>query len=354
MNAARRGTSSRCSRRSMPAGCIWSRAILRCSWYCTKRLRLSEHAAYGRIEAARVSRKFPAILHMLAEGSITLTTICLLSNHLTEENHEQLLKAARHKTRREVEGLVAALHPMPPVPSSVRRLTQPRALALSPAEVKIEASSASAVASPAPTSVSAKPTPARPPAPPIVRPACFRTVQGSVSGIGLETHRKLRRLQDLLRHSVPNADLAEIFDRALSLLLREMERQKIAMVDRPRNPGVRQPDTSTCASVDKAEGMGARRGTVRVCRDQGPLRGTWVPRIPSCDSVCRRRRNDCGEPAAPLPRAQRLRGEKVVGEGARRRDLELHDQIVWGLRIRPRCRWSGGNEGVRRCCKLSS
>ena len=27
--------------------------------YCTQVLRLSEHAAYGRIEAARIARKFP-------------------------------------------------------------------------------------------------------------------------------------------------------------------------------------------------------------------------------------------------------------------------------------------------------
>ena len=175
-----RHTSSRCSREIDARRLYLEQGYSSLFVHCTKRLRLSEHAAYGRIEAARVSRKFPAILHMLTEGSITLTTICLLSNHLTEENHEQLLEAARHKTRREVEGLVAALHPMPPVPSSVRRLTQPRALALSPAEMKIEASSASAVASPAPTSVSAKPTPARPPAPPIVRPLAPELYNGSV------------------------------------------------------------------------------------------------------------------------------------------------------------------------------
>ena len=67
--------------------------------YCTKCLHLSEHAAYGRIEAARAARKFPSILDKLADGSITLTTICLLSNHLTENNHERLLEAARRRIR---------------------------------------------------------------------------------------------------------------------------------------------------------------------------------------------------------------------------------------------------------------
>src|SRR4029450_12373751 len=92
--------------------------------YCTGCLHLSEHAAYGRIEAARASRKFPIIMERLADGSITLTTVCLLSNHLTQENHEQLFIAARHKTRREVEQIVATLRPVAEVPSVVRKLTR--------------------------------------------------------------------------------------------------------------------------------------------------------------------------------------------------------------------------------------
>ena len=42
--------------------------------YCTRCLHLSEHVAYGRIEAARAPRKFPIILEHLADGSMTLTT----------------------------------------------------------------------------------------------------------------------------------------------------------------------------------------------------------------------------------------------------------------------------------------
>src|SRR6266545_4571752 len=49
--------------------------------YCTQFLHLSEHAAYGRIEAARAARKLPKILDLFAEGSIALTTVCLLAPH---------------------------------------------------------------------------------------------------------------------------------------------------------------------------------------------------------------------------------------------------------------------------------
>ena len=45
--------------------------------FCTGRLHLSEHAAYGRITAARVMRRFPIALPMLEDGSLTLTTVTL-------------------------------------------------------------------------------------------------------------------------------------------------------------------------------------------------------------------------------------------------------------------------------------
>src|SRR3972149_4284495 len=47
--------------------------------YCTQVLRLSEHAAYGRIAAARAARRFPLLLEMLGAGSVTLTTVAPLA-----------------------------------------------------------------------------------------------------------------------------------------------------------------------------------------------------------------------------------------------------------------------------------
>jgi hypothetical protein len=96
--------------------------------YCTRLLHLSEHAAYGRIEAARAARRFPEILGLLVDGSVTLATVTLLAPHLTEENCHAVLQAARHKSKREVEEQAAALRPLPPVPSSVRKLPERRPL----------------------------------------------------------------------------------------------------------------------------------------------------------------------------------------------------------------------------------
>jgi hypothetical protein len=90
--------------------------------YCTQILHLSEHAAHGRIEAARAVRRFPVLLDMLEDGSVNLTTVCLIASQLTVENHGELLDMIRHRSKRQVEELLARLRPQPPVPASIRRL----------------------------------------------------------------------------------------------------------------------------------------------------------------------------------------------------------------------------------------
>ena len=55
--------------------------------------------------------------------------------------------------------------------------------------------------------------------------------------VSRETYEKLRRVQDLLRHTIPNGDLSAILDRALTLLLADLSRTKFASTDRPRGGG---------------------------------------------------------------------------------------------------------------------
>src|SRR5688572_31395689 len=59
--------------------------------YCLKVLRLSEDAAFNRIEAARAARRFPAVLEMLVTGDLSPTTARKLARYLTAENHRHLL-----------------------------------------------------------------------------------------------------------------------------------------------------------------------------------------------------------------------------------------------------------------------
>ena len=97
--------------------------------YCTQVLHLSEHAAYGRIEAARacsaISRDSRSSRR---EVTITFTAVGLLAPHLTHENHVALLREAL-ATRASVMSSAwsACLRPRPPVPAMVRKLPSPRA-----------------------------------------------------------------------------------------------------------------------------------------------------------------------------------------------------------------------------------
>lgn len=190
--------------------------------YCTQVLHLSEHAAYGRIEAARAARRFPVILDRLRDGSIHLTAVSLLAPHLTVANHAELLEAARHKTKREVEQLVARVRPLPDVASLVRKLPAPKPTQAVPAPIQNAEYATPPAAAPAPS-------PARPVIAPLA-PERYK-VQFTVSR---ETYEKLRRAQNLLRHAIPNGDPAALFDRALTLLVDELEKTRIAAASRPR------------------------------------------------------------------------------------------------------------------------
>src|SRR4026209_2479513 len=59
--------------------------------YCLEVLRLSEDAAFNRIEAARAARRYPVVLDMLTAGTLSPTTARMLARHLTEQNHDALL-----------------------------------------------------------------------------------------------------------------------------------------------------------------------------------------------------------------------------------------------------------------------
>ena len=105
--------------------------------YCCEVLHLSEHEAYNRIEAARASRRFPMPLEALAAGRVNLTTVRLLAPHLTSGNHLELLEAAAHLKRRQVEELIASRFPRPDIATSIRRLPKrpvPLAMTAAPTE----------------------------------------------------------------------------------------------------------------------------------------------------------------------------------------------------------------------------
>jgi hypothetical protein len=92
--------------------------------YATRVLHLSEPEAYLRIVAARASRKHLMLLVMLAEGQLHLSGIALLAPHLTAQNRDVVLARASHRSKREIEELVAELSPRPDSPARMTKVPQ--------------------------------------------------------------------------------------------------------------------------------------------------------------------------------------------------------------------------------------
>jgi hypothetical protein len=196
--------------------------------YCTQVLHLSEHAAYHRIEAARAARCFPVILKMVADGALTLTSVALLRPLLTPDNHQSVLDAAQHKTKREVEHQIACLKPRPDEPTVIRKLPVPHVQASASTLARPEAKSVDSLSTWRENEVSAMPAPR-----PVVTSLAPNRYLLKVT-LSDVAHDRLRRAQDLMRHTIPSGDPAAIIDRALALLLEQLERKKLANTVRPR------------------------------------------------------------------------------------------------------------------------
>ena len=153
--------------------------------YCIDVVGLSESEAYDRVKAAKLVRRYPAVLTLLAAGQINLTTVRVVGPHLTAGNHEELLIAACGKRKRELQELLAQRFPQADVPFSIVH-------SLSPGRYRV-------------------------------------TFTANAS-----TYEKLQLAQDLLRHVIPSGDPAQIFERALDVLLEALLKEKYAATDRPR------------------------------------------------------------------------------------------------------------------------
>ena len=260
--------------------------------FCTETLHLSEAAAYLRIAAARASRKHPVLLTMLASGRLHVTAIAKLAPHLTPENRDRLLERAVHRTKRQVEELVAEVAPRPDVPARVRKLPQggsataatPSTLA-SPGTPTDPATSADPLTSAGPGPLSsAGPANSASPATsdtrmgllPVsavsfegeqrpgeaeasqseLRPDAVRGSRAHLSPgrgappgaleplapgrykvqftAGAELRDKLDRLRALMRSSVPDGDLAAIIDAAVTEKLERLEARRFGRTKAPR------------------------------------------------------------------------------------------------------------------------
>ncbi|WP_394841942.1 hypothetical protein LZC95_33310 [Pendulispora brunnea] len=155
--------------------------------FCVRRLGMSEDEACRRVMAARLARRFPFALPLIENGDIHLTAFLMLREHLTEENHAELLRAASGKTKAQVQELLAARFPRPDAPSMIRGRCEP----LSPERYQVQFTASA------------------------------------------ELKAKIDRAADLMRHANPSGELSVILERAIDLLLAELEKQRLGKTKRP-------------------------------------------------------------------------------------------------------------------------
>jgi hypothetical protein len=193
--------------------------------YCVQVLHMSEDVAFKRIRAARAARQFPAIFEAVADGRLHLSAVVVLTPYLTPENADELLAAATHRTRAEIEWLLAERFPRPDLPERVEMPSLEPALGLS-------AGPAVGYVKELPKSLA--PGPVASPAP------RGKVIPLSAQRVALQTsiatyaYENLRYAQALLGHQLTTRDLAEVIERASELIVREAEKQKICATSRPR------------------------------------------------------------------------------------------------------------------------
>jgi len=197
---------------------------------CLGEFRFSEDAAYSRITVARAARRLPAMIESLRAREVHLTGLKLLAPHLTAQNHRELLAEAAGKTKSEIQELVARLEPRPPVAPTIRKL--PERSTPVPAE---------------PTALRLGPAPAAPAREvhrPAIAPLAEETYKVQFTA-SRELRDKLRQAQDLLRHRVPDGDLACIVEKALDLLIDQVKKERFAVGRKPRQRSAAAQETTS-------------------------------------------------------------------------------------------------------------
>ena len=238
--------------------------------YCTHVLRLSEAEAYLRIAAARASREHPVLLEMLADGRLHLSAVAKLAPHLTPANREALLGRAVHRTKREIEELIAGLVPRPDAPVTIRRLPERRTgtpplgatsglglgaregSASSAPQLRPDGVGDSRGSDPAPSARAAAAPPAR--VEPLA-PARYK-VQFTASA---EMRDKLERLRALMRTSIPDGDLAAVIDAAVTERLERLEARRFG---KTRQRQVPEPEKHPPSRETVRRGETGQRGTI--------------------------------------------------------------------------------------------
>jgi hypothetical protein len=245
--------------------------------YVTDRLHLSEASAYKHINVGRMARGFPVVFEMLAAGETHLSNMVLLAPHINEDNHRELLPLVRHKSKRQVERLLAERFPKAPVPARIRKLP---AAAAKPKQQEPDSTAQTVTPAPSPAPaaapVSLKPGKVKP-----LAPARFK-VEFTADQ---ELHDNIEKAKELLGPSLPRGELSELFALAMRNLVEELEKKKYAKTPRAR----RAPDQADPSASRPAPANGSRHIPNHVKREVVARDGGQCTFVDDNGNRCRER-----------------------------------------------------------------
>jgi len=187
--------------------------------WCVGELKMSEDAAAKRIHVARVARRFPLLLAALADGRLHLSGMAVLASNLTGENVDELVTAATHRSKKQIEDMLRQRFPKSDELTLVTET--PGAVADSHAPGHVQSPDISH-------------------APGHAEQAHVRIERLSASSFSMtltlsrETNDKLEYAKDLLSHAVPSGDAGVVIDRALDALITKLEQKKFGVTSRAR------------------------------------------------------------------------------------------------------------------------
>ena len=266
--------------------------------YCVARLRLSEDEAYRRIEVARLARRAPLIFTRIAEGRLSLSAAVLLRPHLLVPELSDLIEVVSDKSVQAAREALACVFPRADVPSSVRKLPAPqRSKRVAqgtqvserlPLAFETNGSVDTPPQSAAPPDAGAGRRGPTPPdinagQPPVgtLAPRSSRTLEPLAADrykvqftADTAFKEKLELARDLIRHSVPAADLGLILRRALDMLIADMMKRRFGVQARgqrskrspptpaPQRSRAAEPSAASCPPPDGAPAVPQSGGEV--------------------------------------------------------------------------------------------
>ena len=213
--------------------------------YCVHELHLSKDAAYKRITAARLARRFPVIFEKVAEGALRLTAVNILAAHLEPENVEELLSASAFRSDFEVREILAERFPQAPAPTTIEPIGEQTVLAPSQESVSEHAGLAAQRVQ-------------RDVNPLLVKPIAADQYRATFT-MSRRFRDKLRHLKDLLGYRKTVPDEAEMMETAVDIYIAQVEKRKFGSPDRPQRG--RRSKSSTHVSTEVRRQVFERDGS---------------------------------------------------------------------------------------------